>query len=89
MKHVPEDENRSTEDDKEGHEDGDTDSKELTDIVFTDKVIEKALSVAQGQSMTSSVDDETEHDIQLRSFQAAGCGSHFNKGQLMFYQLQY
>ena len=31
--------------------------------------------------MTSSVDDELEHDVQVRSFLAAGCGCHFNKGQ--------
>ena len=78
---VPEDENQGTEDDKEGHDDGDSDSKEVPDIVDTDEVIEEALSVARGQSMTSSVDDEIEHDVQVRSFLAAGCGCHFNKGQ--------
>ena len=78
---VPEDENQGTEDDKVGHDDGDSDSEEVPDIVDTDEVIEEALSVARGQSMTSSVDDEIEHDVQVRSFLAAGCGCHFNKGQ--------
>ena len=31
--------------------------------------------------MTSSVDDEIEHDVQVRRFLLAGCGCHFNKGK--------
>ena len=31
--------------------------------------------------MTSSVDDEIEHDVQVRRFLAAGCGYHFIKGK--------